>query len=368
MWPSIRLLGLVVFLLFGYEAYLVAGGATRVASAAAGLQAGLAPDDDDVSDAGDRDQGDDDALDDDDDDDLDDRDDRDDRDDGRVPAGGAAADKAEKKPSGWSAGEVPVSIATLRTKASQLHHTLIAFDLGVGAFKRTQVLSAGSAEQSWSVKTTAELIISAAFYPFALLSDGALRDFGIGVRYTHGLGGEIEADGAQLGSAVAGECLVDLRWRKIWDATVWSPRIGLSLGWGTRSFAGADDPRGERVPAMNYRFLRLRGAGQLALGTPLVALDAAFELRPLLSVGQDAVDAWGQRDSGIALAAELGLGGQHRSGFYYRVSLLIEQYRSGFTGLDPSVAPLRPHTLDQAEPSVSSDASMAVAFSLGFAL
>ena len=169
-------------------------------------------------------------------------------------------------------------------------------------------------------------------YPMSLLMQNFARNIGLALSYTRHLAittamnttkGEVEVDtGSQ-------EFLLDLmlRWPILDRPT--TPVILVSAGWGLRDFT-----LGENVilPTFKYRFVRFGVGGRVPLTTQLIALEVGFDLRPVMAVGQDAVDAFGEKDGGLGYALSGGVGGRTSFGLFYGLTFEYLRFGNDFLG------------------------------------
>jgi hypothetical protein len=169
-------------------------------------------------------------------------------------------------------------------------------------------------------------------FPMAPFMDNFVRNIGLSVSYTRHLSvstkmttkqGEVEVDtGSQ-------ELLLDLmvRWPIFKKAT--SPVILGHVGYGFRNFSLGEN---YILPSFKYNFVRIGLGGRVPLTTPLIALEAGFDVRPLISVGQDAVDAFGQKEGGFSWSVRGGLSGRTSLGLFYGATFEYLAFTTDFGG------------------------------------
>lgn len=250
--------------------------------------------------------------------------------------------------------------------------------VGVGVTQRRFELRAPTAagNRTFDGSPFPEFALHAEIYPLAPLTRRFVRNLGVALDYSRHLvvSTDLPANGARpetcaFGSEVATrsqQLLADLvlRW-PLGLSTPFSPTFGVSAGFGLREFAlGPNDV----LTGFNYRFVRVALAGRLPLGTRLAALELGGDLRPLFGVGQDAVDALGERSSGLAWSVHGGLRGELRSGLFYFARAEYQRYAVELAGLDAAGEPLRPCTPDNGDPTSGNDSYLRLTAGAGYQL
>lgn len=228
------------------------------------------------------------------------------------------------------------------------------FDLGVavGLSTRSYELNAARPQdqRKYDGGLFPEFTIRAAVYPAAFATRSFWRNLGVALSYTHhisistklpenpnnktcGFGGDIDSASQQL--------LVDavLRWAFLdsWGET--SPVLLGSAGFGLREFSL---DRNNVLSTFSYKFMRFGAGLRFPLGTPLIALKAGFDLRPVFAVGQDAVDAFGAAQGGFGWAIRAGGYGEKNLSFgriFYFATFEYQSFSTDFAGLDPKTHP-----------------------------
>ena len=252
-----------------------------------------------------------------------------------------------------------------QTTARPLLSTFFGFGL---AARRLLVSSAEAGEKaSYAGSAYPEFTIQLAAYPLTPLTPGHWRNLGLGIAYSRDLSVSSTVDSPTHDKlqTSAQELLLDLRFA--WDLELGSSRPQLMpiVGWGFRDFTLSDNAA---LASFNYRFLRVGIAASLPLWRRYLALDLGFELRPLLSSGKSALRAYGSRRSGLAIALRPGLSGQHRSGFFYRLSAEYLRYGATYSGLAASGFEQRADSADRAVATRTTDQFLRVWLGGGYSL
>ena len=170
-------------------------------------------------------------------------------------------------------------------------------------------------------------------FPMAPFLRNFARNIGLSVGYSRHLSvtttmstkqqGEVEVDtGSQ-------ELLLDLmvRW-PLFDRPT-TPVILGHAGWGMRHFTLGEN---HILPTFKYSFVRFGLGGRVPLTTPLIALEAGFDLRPLMAVGQEAVDAFGQKEGGFSWSLHAGVSGRTSMGLFYGLMFEYLRFSTDFGG------------------------------------
>ncbi len=206
-------------------------------------------------------------------------------------------------------------------------------------------------------------------FPLAPFMRNFARNIGLSVGYTRHLTvsttmttqaqGEVEVDtGSQ-------ELLLDLmvRW-PIFDKPT-SPVILGHAGWGMRHFTLGPN---HILPSFKYNFVRFGLGGRIPLTTPLIALEAGFDLRPLLAVGQEAIDAFGQKEGGFSWSLRAGISGRTSLGLFYGLMFEYLRFSTDFAGrwdIDPKITP---SPLVRKDPTGGSDGFIRFLLTVGYGM
>jgi hypothetical protein len=134
-------------------------------------------------------------------------------------------------------------------------------------------------------------------------------------------------------------------------------------GWGLRDFIlGPNDV----LPSMSYNFIRIGMSVLVPITTRLLAVHGEADIRPLLGVGQEAIDALGSATGRWAFAAGVGVGGRAPFGLTYGVTFQYQRYSARFDGR-PDAPPGSP-PVTRVDPTTGSDSFIRLMGSLGYSL
>jgi len=237
----------------------------------------------------------------------------------------------------------------------------------LGMARRSYELAGANATQNSTYKPGffAEFTLRGEVYPAAAFTKTFFSHLGIGVAYTRHLSISTKLEGGTEDvSTKSEEMLLDalLRW-PIFDSLT-SPVIVGSLGWGFRDF---DLATNTVLPSFNYQFLRFGAGGIVPLWTSLVAVEAGFDLRPLLKVGQEAINAYGEKEGGFAWSVRAGFSGRLDLGLIYFATFEYLSFSTEFAGLPPETSVRTGHP-DRREATSGSDAFIRIWAGLGYAM
>ncbi|MFH1131859.1 MAG: hypothetical protein V1754_11030, partial [Pseudomonadota bacterium] len=152
------------------------------------------------------------------------------------------------------------------------------------------------------------------------------------------------------------------------------PIVHGLVGWGFREFFLSEN---SILSGLNYTFARIGLSGFVPIFTPLIGLDLGFELRPLITAGQLAVDAYGSRNGGFAYLLRGGIKGKTTFGLFYFADIEYLSFSTSFVGLCPNpqdyancFSPRLPLTSwpDRTEATKVSDSFVRVLLGIGYAL
>jgi hypothetical protein len=212
-----------------------------------------------------------------------------------------------------------------------------------------------------------EFTIHADIYPLSPFMKGLASGVGIGATYTRHLtiSTKPKDNADQTVDTSSQEVLLDLKWRWMILSKATSPWATLFAGWGMRDFTlGAN----AILTSLNYRFFRIGLDGGVPLGTPLFAITAGFDVRPLMAVGQEAVDSFGTKSGGLGFSGRAGLSGVFdvgTGGILYFASFEYLRFSTDFAGLEPTV-PKRPGLPDRNDPTSGSDRFIRLWLGVGY--
>jgi hypothetical protein len=229
-----------------------------------------------------------------------------------------------------------------------------------------------------------EFTVAAEVYPIAFFSQGFAKNIGIRLAYNRhmAISTTLPDNNFNL-ETTSQELLADLRlnWPIFSKAT--SPIIQAWFGGGFREFFLSEKacPQGSEqsdpscvvnpvLTAFNHGFLSIGVGAVVPIFTPLFAIEASFDARPLLSVGDAAIQSYGERAGGFGFGVRGGFRGQHRLGFLYFLSVEYLSFSMSFQGLDQNDPNQRVRTgyPDRAEPTKGTDSYLRFWLGLGYAM
>ncbi|MCC6751568.1 MAG: hypothetical protein IT371_28205 [Deltaproteobacteria bacterium] len=201
-----------------------------------------------------------------------------------------------------------------------------------------------------------ELTIRGELYPLVPFMDNFARNLGLGLTYARHISISTKLpSGDSDVSTSSQEFLMDLRVRwAFWDS-VTSPALTAFVGFGMRDFSLGQNTV---LTSFAYKFARFGVAALVPFGTPLIAGELGADARPIFSIGQEAVDAYGVRSGGFAWSVRAGASGRASLGLMtlsYFLTFEYLSFGSSFEGLDPAVSPPRRGYPDRTEPTSGSD-------------
>ena len=218
----------------------------------------------------------------------------------------------------------------------------------------------------------AELALRGELYPAALFTRSFAQHIGLVLDFAHHVtmqtraeapatigGAEANVDGSSLLLAGALRLRLPLGPQRLGPALVFA-----EAGLGMRTFGLGDNAA---LPEMSYRFLRFALGGEIAFLEGLLRFSLSADIRPFLGVGQETVNALGDRDGGLAFAIGGRVGGQLGFGLRYFVGVEFSHYSVSFQGLGGTSRPPLPGTLERSAPSDASDSYLRVFSGLGYA-
>jgi len=187
-------------------------------------------------------------------------------------------------------------------------------------------------DANYEGKVYPEVIVSAEVYPAVAFTKSFVRNFGLGVTYSHHLSISTKVGERDLGTS-SQELLIDLRYR--WPLFNWAtpPELLIVAGGGLRDYTLDEN---DIMTSFNYRFLRFGLDGYVPFGTPLLGVSVGFDVRPLLTVGQEAVNFLGSKSGGLAFAVRGGVRGRLAFGLSYFAELEYLRFGTSFQGLTAS--------------------------------
>jgi len=216
--------------------------------------------------------------------------------------------------------------------------SLVDLSVGMGLAFRRYVLEGTDANvepDKYEGGMYPEFTIRADIYPMAPFVRGLASGVGVGVTYTRHLSITTKPKDTPDESVdtTSQELLADLKWRWVILDSPTSPSVIVGAGFGMRDFTLAQNTI---LTSFNYQFLRFGLDGVVPLFTPLVAVTVGFDVRPLLTVGEEAVSAFGSKTGGLGFSVRGGLSGIYRlgtGGVIYFVNFEYLRFTTDFEGL-----------------------------------
>ena len=253
---------------------------------------------------------------------------------------------------------------------------LFEFSLGLGISRRDYRMEGDNPteDRRYNGGVYPEINFRLDIYPAAPFWNHFVgRNLGVGLAFAHHLsisttkrdsgGAQAQVDTGSL------ELLVDLlfRWPLFEDKST-TPVLKAALGFGMRDFTL--DPN-HVLPSFQYRFLRIGVDAEIPLMTPLIALKAGIDVRPILAVGQEALDALGEKSGVFALAVKAGLGGKTSFGLFYGAMFEYQHFMADYAGRTEYLNKQWPTDAPKSmriAPSSTTESYIRVWFLLGYAI
>ena len=210
-----------------------------------------------------------------------------------------------------------------------------------------------------------EFRVQARFFPLVLALKNFARYIGLGVSYSRHLSISTKLPTAASNdvSTSSQELLIDAIVKFPFNKKATSPVVAGVVGWGMRDFTLG---KNRVLTSFNYRYIRFGLEGTVPFGNPLIAGHLAFDLRPLLAIGQEAIDSFGSKTGGLAWALRAGVTGRHKSGVTYFLTFEYLKIGTEFAGVDQN--DVRVDTPDRAEVTSGSDSFIRVWVGTGYAM
>lgn len=249
------------------------------------------------------------------------------------------------------------------------------FDIGasIGLSTRTFELVVpqdGSKDRKYDGGMFPEFTLALEAYPLVLLTRGIARGIGLGVSYTRHISISTKLKttnappaGDNAVDTTSDELMFNARFRWAIKDDLAGPVVYGFFGFGIRGFSLAQNVV---LTSVSYQFLHLGAGGRIPLGSPFISLRAEASIRPLLKVGQEAVDSFGERSGGFAWSIRAGAYGRLKNGLFYFGTFEYLSFSMTFNGLNP--ADVRAGTADLALPSEGSDSFLRFWVGAGYAL
>jgi hypothetical protein len=259
----------------------------------------------------------------------------------------------------------------IERKAETSKRSLDLFEVQVAlgmVVRRASLKSDTVKDSSYEGGAFSEILLRLDLYPLGPFVRGFARNIGIGLAYNHHLAVStslVDSTGEAVKvSTTSQEFLVDLRVRWAFLQKPTSPVLLVYAGFGLTDFKLGENAV---LTSLEYRFLRFGIEGLVPILTPLIAVTAGVDVRPLLTVGQSAIDSLGRKSGGFAYALRAGLAGKVSFGLTYFATFEWLSHSVSFDGrtditADQSVPP------DRLESSKLSDGYIRFYAGLGYAL
>lgn len=207
-----------------------------------------------------------------------------------------------------------------------------------------------------------EIVVELNLYPLVLFDLKALRTLGIGVSFSRPISISTELSGTSVNTS-AMSLGFDLHYRYLLSAKATSPSFVGFFGFGLNEFALQPNPI---LATFSYQFFRFGLGARVPILTPLFALEGMFELHPVLSPGQEAVDTYGKSGGGFGIGFRGGISGEMSFGVTYFAGVELLTFGSSFDGLDPAQFTPRPGYSDRFEPTSGSDTYLRILTGVGY--
>jgi hypothetical protein len=239
--------------------------------------------------------------------------------------------------------------------------TASIFDVSVGmglAF-RTLVLDAVDATDTtppnkYDGGMYPEITAQVEVYPLVPFMKGFATGFGVSAAFSHHLSISTKPrnNADQEVDTTSWHLLLDARYRWIITDSETSPVVSLLGGFGMRNFNLSQNTV---LTSFNYKFIHVGLEGKVPIMTKLIAVTAGFDIRPLMGVGQEAVNAFGSRDGGFAWSVRGGVAGRHDLGIFYFLNFEYLTHSIAFKGLEFDGQSKRNGYPDRLKPTSGSD-------------
>lgn len=229
---------------------------------------------------------------------------------------------------------------------------LLEASLAIGMASRTYELidSQGTKVGKYKGAYYPEFVLGLQLYPLTLATRGWLSGLGLGLSYSRHL--SISTEEKATGNSVdtsTQEIQANLRYRWLISNRLSGPQVYGLVGWGYHSFSLAENTI---LASFDYHYIHIGLGGRVPLGTPYLGISLEASVRPVLKVGQEAVNAYGERGGAFAFSVRPGL-----FGYVWKLRYFIEfefaRYGMDFKGLPAGEA--LPGTIDLELASDGSD-------------
>ena len=240
---------------------------------------------------------------------------------------------------------------------------LVAVEAALGFSSRSYSLTATDPNQDrkYSGALYPELSVGLEAYPLLLFGRGFASGFGLGLSYSRHLSITTkQREGGQEVGSSSSELLINLRYRWLFGPGAAGSMLYGFVGYGARSFGLDPNPT---LTSFDYQFIQIALGGRYAFLGDYLGADLLASARPLLKVGQEAVDAFGEKTGGFGWSARAGLSGRLAFGLTYSAQAELIGFSSDFKGLSARTA-----EVDSDVASSGSDFFVRFWLGLGYAL
>ncbi len=260
-------------------------------------------------------------------------------------------------------------VVTARASRPGRFDGLLEFSAGMGfSIRRYELKGADASEDRlYNGDPFPEFTVRLDLYPLTPAVRGFVRNLGLGGSYSRHVSvttSFVDSQGASVDVETSSqEMIVDALVRWILLAREASPVLLFRAGGGLRDFDLASN---EVITSLNYRFLRFGVDGTIPLATPLAALRVGGDFRPILTVGQEAVDAFGYKSSAYGFSIRGGISGRLWFGLTYQAIFEYLGFANEFNGRPD--APANHAPVVRTDAAKAKDRFMGLNVSVGYAL
>ena len=222
--------------------------------------------------------------------------------------------------------------------------SIFALAIGVGMARRDYQLKGSTATETSRYRGSVypDVTISGEIFPLAAWVNNAAAKLGLEGSFNHHLSistelpnvGDVDTSSMEL----KGGIFYDV------DLPGWGGRteIRTRVGLGSRTFdLGANNV----LPSFDYKYIQIGAEASIPLGSQYIGILAGGDARPILAVGQEAVDAYGSSQSKFGWSIGAGLFGvlefadRHQLRYFTRIELSL--FSADFQGLAADGIPSR---------------------------
>ncbi|MCA9666060.1 MAG: hypothetical protein KC503_10745 [Myxococcales bacterium] len=255
--------------------------------------------------------------------------------------------------------------ATADTPAAQVKRSvtppartrdLLAISLALGfASRRLTFARADAPNGRYEGAPYPEVTAGLTAFPLGLVTNGAFRNLGLALRYSQDVSASSKTGNASKDLATGSrELLIDLTLRWTFHLGRTPVHFRGAVGWGMRDFTIDEN---DAITTMKYRFARFSAGVRVPLGTPLLCLGLAADVRTIYSVGDEALLSLGTRTGGAtAFAIRPGVSGATKMGIFYFAHFEYLELGATFIGVEQGTA--REKSADSESTTQSTDRFM----------